>query len=146
MISKVLMNLFFRSSGKLFESLKENVFQEVSALIAANESRPHFLINLFRELQLISASDPLRNKIMQAFQELYFRNSLETGDGATGINSSVLNAAAQTHSNNMPSSSVGSQASLPLNGRSHFISKGTQSSQPSMVSTDDTNSTTSVSK
>lgn len=45
----------------------------MSALIAANESRPHFLINLFRELQLISTSDPLRNRLMQAFQELYNR-------------------------------------------------------------------------
>lgn len=62
-----------RSSEKLFESLKENVYLEVSALIAANESRPHFLINLFRELQLISTSDPLRNRLMQAFQELYNR-------------------------------------------------------------------------
>lgn len=46
---------------------------EVSALIAANESRPHFLINLFRELQLISTSDPLRNRLMLAFHELYNR-------------------------------------------------------------------------
>lgn len=39
------------SSTKLFDDLKENVYLEVSALIAANESRPHFLINLFRELR-----------------------------------------------------------------------------------------------
>lgn len=60
-----------KSSGKLFDDLKENVYLEVSALIAANESRPHFLINLFRELQLISTSDPLRKRLMEAFQELY---------------------------------------------------------------------------
>ena len=59
-----------KSSSKLFDDLKENVYLEVSALIAANESRPHFLINLFRELQLISASDPLRKRLMQAFQGL----------------------------------------------------------------------------
>lgn len=63
-----------RSSEKLFEALKENVYLEVSALISANESRPHFLINLFRELQLISTSDPLRNRLMQAFHELYNRH------------------------------------------------------------------------
>lgn len=60
-----------KSSAKLFDDLKENVYLEVSALIAANESRPHFLINLFRELQLISTSDPLRKRLMEAFQELY---------------------------------------------------------------------------
>lgn len=62
-----------RSSEKSFEALKENVYQEVSALIVANESRPNFLINLFRELQLISTSDPLRNRLMQTFHDLYNR-------------------------------------------------------------------------
>lgn len=59
------------NSKSMFDDLKENVYLEVSALIAANESRPHFLINLFRELQLISSSDPLRKRLMQAFQEVY---------------------------------------------------------------------------
>lgn len=56
-----------KSSSKLFD----DIYLEVSALIAANETRPHFLINLFRELQLISSSDPLRTRLMQAFQEVY---------------------------------------------------------------------------
>ncbi|XP_058827242.1 uncharacterized protein LOC131687206 isoform X2 [Topomyia yanbarensis] len=61
-----------KSSSKLFEALKENVYQEVKNLITANESRPHFLIQLFRELQLIS-SDPLRQRTLQSIQELYNR-------------------------------------------------------------------------
>lgn len=52
-----------KSASKLFDDLKENVYLEVSALIAANESRPQFLINLFRELQLISSTDPLRKRL-----------------------------------------------------------------------------------
>lgn len=52
-----------KSASKLFDDLKENVYLEVSALIAANESRPQFLINLFRELQLISSADPLRKRL-----------------------------------------------------------------------------------
>lgn len=68
-----------KSSSKLFEDLKENVYLEVSALIAANESRPHFLINLFRELQLISSSDPLRKRLMQAFQEVYTQHCESNG-------------------------------------------------------------------
>lgn len=65
--------IIFRSSFKVFEALKENVYLEVSALIAANESRPHFLIQLFRDLQLIS-SDPLRHRALHSIQELYNRN------------------------------------------------------------------------
>lgn len=68
-----------KSSSKLFDDLKENVYLEVSALIAANESRPHFLINLFRELQLISSSDPLRKRLMQAFQEVYTQHCESNG-------------------------------------------------------------------
>lgn len=62
------------TTPKLFDDLKENVYLEVSALIAANESRPQFLISLFRELQLISSSDPLRKRLMQAFQEVYMQH------------------------------------------------------------------------
>lgn len=87
-----------KSPSKLFDDLKENVYLEVSALIAANESRPHFLINLFRELQLISSSDPLRKRLMQAFQEVY-TNSYES-------NSNILPDVQATLSNN--------QVSLPL--------------------------------
>lgn len=72
-----------KSSAKLFDDLKENVYLEVSALIAANESRPHFLINLFRELQLISTSDPLRKRLMEAFQELYTQYCETTPIAAT---------------------------------------------------------------
>lgn len=61
-----------KSTSKLFEALKENVYHEVTNLISANESRPHFLIQLFRELQLIS-SDPLRQKTIQSIQDLYNR-------------------------------------------------------------------------
>jgi len=61
-----------KSTSKLFEALKENVYTEVTNLITANESRPHFLIQLFRELQLIS-SDPLRTKTLHSIQELYNR-------------------------------------------------------------------------
>lgn len=68
-----------KSSSKLFDDLKENVYLEVSALIAANESRPEFLINLFRDLQLISSSDPLRKRLMQAFQEVYTQHCESNG-------------------------------------------------------------------
>lgn len=49
--------------------LRENVYKEVTLLISANENRPHFLIQLFRDLQLIS-SDPLRRSALQSIQSL----------------------------------------------------------------------------
>ncbi|XP_055693645.1 uncharacterized protein LOC129796025 isoform X2 [Lutzomyia longipalpis] len=61
-----------KSTSKFFEELKENVYMEVSALIAANELRPYFLIQLFRDLQLMS-SDPMRQQTLQSIQELYNR-------------------------------------------------------------------------
>lgn len=79
MLSKYTTNLFsnnlfsytfnyFRRS-KLFEALRENVYKEVASLISANQGRPHFLIQLFRDLQLIS-SDPLRRQTLQSIQSL----------------------------------------------------------------------------
>lgn len=49
--------------------LRENIYKEVTLLISANENRPHFLIQLFRDLQLIS-SDPLRRSALQSIQTL----------------------------------------------------------------------------
>lgn len=58
-----------RSKPKLFEELRENVYKEVASLISANEGRPHFLIQLFRDLQFVS-SDPLRRRTLQSIHSL----------------------------------------------------------------------------
>lgn len=57
------------SRPKLFEELRENVYREVASLISANEGRPHFLIQLFRDLQFVS-SDPLRRRTLQSIHSL----------------------------------------------------------------------------
>lgn len=62
-----------KSTSKFFESLKENVFMEVSALIESNDLRPYFLIQLFRDLQLMSSSDPMRQQTLQSIHNLYNR-------------------------------------------------------------------------
>nr|XP_022914497.1 uncharacterized protein LOC111424984 isoform X1 [Onthophagus taurus] len=67
--------------SKLFEELRENVYKEVASLISANQGRPHFLLQLFRDLQLIS-SDPLRRQTLQSIQSLV-SNSLVTSNSAT---------------------------------------------------------------
>ncbi|KAJ9594936.1 hypothetical protein L9F63_013752, partial [Diploptera punctata] len=62
-----------QASNTLFEALSESVYSEVAALISANENRPHFLIQLFRDLQMIS-SDPLRQRTLQSIQEVVSRH------------------------------------------------------------------------
>ncbi|XP_063530495.1 uncharacterized protein LOC134741589 [Cydia strobilella] len=56
-----------KATSKLFDLLRENVYSEVTTLIGVNESHPDFLIQLFKELQLIS-SDPLRQRVLQSIR------------------------------------------------------------------------------
>lgn len=58
-----------KATSKLFDLLRENVYSEVTTLIGVNESHPDFLIQLFRELQLIS-SDPLRQRVLQSIRNV----------------------------------------------------------------------------
>lgn len=58
--------------GKLYEELRESVFAEMTSLISANESRPHFLVHLFRDLQHIS-SDSVRQSVLQLIQQALSR-------------------------------------------------------------------------
>jgi hypothetical protein len=59
----------FSVGNALFEAFSESVYSEVAALISSNENRPHFLVQLFRDLQMIS-SDPLRQRTLQSIQEI----------------------------------------------------------------------------
>lgn len=63
-----------KATSKLFDLLKENVYSEVTALIGINESHPDFLIQLFRELQLIS-SDALRQKVLHSIRHILLQYS-----------------------------------------------------------------------
>lgn len=58
-----------KAASKLFDLLRENVYSEVTALIGVNESHPDFLIQLFKELQLIS-SDPLRQRVLESIRNV----------------------------------------------------------------------------
>ncbi|GLG96959.1 Putative casein kinase serine/threonine/tyrosine protein kinase [Gryllus bimaculatus] len=75
--------LCHRSGRSLFDVLSESVYTEVAALIAVNESRPHFLIQLFRDLQMVS-SDPLRQRTLQSIHELVSRYLSEASGGPEG--------------------------------------------------------------
>lgn len=64
------------ATGSTFESLRENIYAEVANLISQNENRPHFLIELFRELQML-VSDYLRQRALYAIQDLVTRHLIE---------------------------------------------------------------------
>ncbi|XP_046569046.1 pericentriolar material 1 protein-like isoform X4 [Haliotis rubra] len=60
----------------LFEALRETIYSEVATLISQNESRPHFLIELFRILQVLN-SDYLRQRGLYAIQDLVSKTLTE---------------------------------------------------------------------
>ncbi len=60
-----------RFSGD-FDQLRENIYSEVAMLISQNEQQPQFLVELFRELQLLS-SDYLRDRALDAIRDLLTR-------------------------------------------------------------------------
>ncbi|XP_065059055.1 pericentriolar material 1 protein-like [Rhopilema esculentum] len=60
------------SSYSLFETMRDSIYSEVATLISMNESRPHYLVELFRELQLLT-SDYLRQRALYALQDLVTR-------------------------------------------------------------------------
>ncbi|KAM9818306.1 pericentriolar material 1 protein [Syngnathus typhle] len=64
------------SDFSLFEALRETIYSEVATLISHNESRPHFLIELFHELQLLN-TDYLRQRALYSLQDLVSRHLAE---------------------------------------------------------------------
>ncbi|KAF7686666.1 hypothetical protein HF521_015059 [Silurus meridionalis] len=64
------------SDFSLFEALRETIYSEVASLISQNESRPHFLIELFHELQLLN-TDYLRQRALYSLQEIVTRHLTE---------------------------------------------------------------------
>uniref|UniRef100_G3T2H0 Pericentriolar material 1 n=1 Tax=Loxodonta africana TaxID=9785 RepID=G3T2H0_LOXAF len=65
------------SDFSLFEALRDTIYSEVATLISQNESRPHFLIELFHELQLLN-TDYLRQRALYALQDLVSRHVSES--------------------------------------------------------------------
>lgn len=83
-----ILNFSFIFRSKLFEELRDNVYKEVANLISANENRPHFLIQLFRDLQHIN-SDHLRGRTLQSIQTV-ITHSLSALENARGANRQVF--------------------------------------------------------
>ncbi|XP_029621894.1 pericentriolar material 1 protein isoform X1 [Salmo trutta] len=64
------------SDFSLFEALRETIYSEVATLISQNESRPHFLIELFHELQLLN-TDYLRQRALYTLEDIVTRHLTE---------------------------------------------------------------------
>ncbi|XP_006893609.1 PREDICTED: pericentriolar material 1 protein [Elephantulus edwardii] len=78
------------SDFSLFEALRDTIYSEVATLISQNESRPHFLIELFHELQLLN-TDYLRQRALYALQDIVSRHISENhekkGENVKSVNS-----------------------------------------------------------
>nr|XP_002709551.1 pericentriolar material 1 protein isoform X20 [Oryctolagus cuniculus] len=78
------------SDFSMFEALRDTIYSEVATLISQNESRPHFLIELFHELQLLN-TDYLRQRALYALQDILSRHVSgsheKEGENAKSVNS-----------------------------------------------------------
>ncbi|XP_064917146.1 pericentriolar material 1 protein isoform X35 [Columba livia] len=95
------------SDLSMFEALRDTIYSEVATLISQNESRPHFLIELFHELQLLN-TDYLRQRALYALQDIVTRHLSENNE--KGKCTKSLNSAAWIASNSelTPSESLAS--------------------------------------
>jgi pericentriolar material 1 protein len=73
----------------LFETLRENIYSEVATLISQNENRPHYLIELFRELQLLT-TDYLRQRVLYDIKDVVSKYLVEENSVSAVSLSTVL--------------------------------------------------------
>ncbi|NXM71870.1 PCM1 protein, partial [Serilophus lunatus] len=95
------------SDLSMFEALRDTIYSEVATLISQNESRPHFLIELFHELQLLN-TDYLRQRALYALQDIVTRHLSENNE--KGKSAKSLQSATWVASNSelTPSESLAS--------------------------------------
>uniref|UniRef100_A0A803SLA9 Pericentriolar material 1 n=1 Tax=Anolis carolinensis TaxID=28377 RepID=A0A803SLA9_ANOCA len=84
------------SDLSMFEALRDTIYSEVATLISQNESRPHFLIELFHELQMLN-TDYLRQRALYALQDIVTRHASD--DNEKGECPKPLSSAAWAGSN-----------------------------------------------
>ena len=58
-----------QSYNFLFESMREQIYAEVASLISHNETQPHYLVELFRRLQLLTSEDQ-RQQVMASIERI----------------------------------------------------------------------------
>ncbi|XP_041114548.1 pericentriolar material 1 protein-like isoform X2 [Polyodon spathula] len=93
------------SDFSMFEALRDTIYSEVATLISQNESRPHFLIELFHELQMLK-TDYLRQRALYALQDIVTRHLSENKDTNEETAISLSSAAWAPNSELTPSESL----------------------------------------
>ncbi|EDO44401.1 predicted protein [Nematostella vectensis] len=94
------------SEFSLFEALRDSIYSEVATLISINESRPHFLIELFRELQLLT-SDYLRQRGLYALRDIVTRFLTEDSLTTNNVMDSAIKQACQAGESPFASEGLG---------------------------------------
>ncbi|KAH9492368.1 hypothetical protein Btru_026373 [Bulinus truncatus] len=96
------------NSNTLFDTLRDTIYSEVASLISQNENRPHFLLQLFREMQQID-SDLMRQRALYSIQEI-LRTHIKSSSGIFDTSSlpSWMKSASRdsSHPEQTPSESV----------------------------------------
>ncbi|XP_075240661.1 uncharacterized protein LOC142336051 isoform X3 [Convolutriloba macropyga] len=93
-----------RDSISLFDALRDNIYSELASVITENESRPHFLIELFRELKMLK-TDYLRQRALMLLQDLVNRyiaedSSINSAAGGSGNNNALEERGAGDYTGN----------------------------------------------
>ncbi|XP_026478549.1 uncharacterized protein DDB_G0283357 isoform X4 [Ctenocephalides felis] len=81
-----------KSTVKPFDQLREAVYGEVTALIAQNESRPQYLLQLFQNLRQVGC-DPLRYQALNEIQNLVSAAPSTSPNTQAGVAPTTSNAA-----------------------------------------------------
>lgn len=83
-------------SSSLFESLREVIYSEVASLISHNEKRPHYLVELFRRLQLLSTDDQ-RRRLLATFEQLVADYLTDSDNERLVTNNTAMHPAVGLH-------------------------------------------------
>ncbi|XP_005091182.1 pericentriolar material 1 protein isoform X2 [Aplysia californica] len=97
-------------NNTLFETLRETIYSEVASLISQNQSRPQFLLELFREMRQVD-SDFMRQRTLNSLQDV-INTTLKSGSASSSNAPAWLkaaNTADTANSEQTPSESVTSE-------------------------------------
>lgn len=100
-----------QSDNELFESLRDNIYSEAAILISQNETRPHFLMELFHCLQQMN-TDLLRQQCLYNVQDVLkgyiSRNSQSPNNNKQPLGEKPVpqNTHSLSYSENTPSESA----------------------------------------
>jgi hypothetical protein len=89
-----------------FDDLRETIYSEVASLISQNETRPHYLLNLFRELQHLKTKNS-RDQALKSIFNISSRHSTLTDVTPVGAIASTTAATMSKQKNDYDDDTVG---------------------------------------